>query len=387
MPVFTLDEILNDADYMRLAEPLRALGQNNEETARLEEAFLDVLGFFEEKDRLPNEHNIGDFEEQSLAVKFQAILSDPKAITDLKYLDIFGLLPVVVDEPKITIDDILGDEMFADSSDIFSLKHVRSSDDIDKADFVATKKPCRNFKDYEPLFDAVAADLESGLRKTKRFKNEQEIEVGHFFIQKGTVIYVAEKGEVEIKNGKKNCRLRLIYGNGSEGNHLLRSLSREMYKDKTGRRVTEPKTGPLFEDAETENQTGTIYVLKSLSTDPNFTQYDGFFHKIGVTSGDVQRRISGAKDDPTFLLAPVEVVASYKLIGINRNKLEQLLHKFFEAARANVEIPDRFSKIVRPQEWFFVASPTIHRAVQLIQSADLHNWTYDVTDAQIIKKK
>jgi hypothetical protein len=53
-------------------------------------------------------------------------------------------------------------------------------------------------------------------------------------------------------------------------------------------------------------------------------------HKIGVTGGKVEKRIANAKVDPTYLLADVKVVATYPLYGIDRNKLEKLIHRFLK---------------------------------------------------------
>jgi hypothetical protein len=56
-------------------------------------------------------------------------------------------------------------------------------------------------------------------------------------------------------------------------------------------------------------------------------------HKIGVTGGNVERRIANAKLDPTFFMADVEIVTTYKLSNINRTKLENLIHRIFDSVR------------------------------------------------------
>src|ERR1041384_207798 len=108
-------------------------------------------------------------------------------------------------------------------------------------------------------------------RKAIPFANEQEISAGEFFILNGVLVYVAGVGETHIRNGKKNARLRLIFDNGTEGNNLLRSLATELYKDPNGRRVTTTDMGPLFTNAPAtaDTATGMIYVVKSLSSDPD----------------------------------------------------------------------------------------------------------------------
>ncbi|WP_416361575.1 GIY-YIG nuclease family protein [Leisingera sp.] len=68
-------------------------------------------------------------------------------------------------------------------------------------------------------------------------------------------------------------------------------------------------------------------------------------HKIGVTSQDVRRRVADARNDATFLLADVDIVATYELPNLSRMKIEDLLHRFFDAARlSGLTITDRFGK-------------------------------------------
>ena len=70
-------------------------------------------------------------------------------------------------------------------------------------------------------------------------------------------------------------------------------------------------------------------MLRSTSDLPFVSEHRELIHKIGVTSGSVQERIARAKHDPTFLMADVEEIATYKLYNINRGKLEHLIHRIF----------------------------------------------------------
>lgn len=158
----------------------------------------------------------------------------------------------------------------------------------------------------------------------------------------------------------------MIYDNGTESDLLLRSLQRALNKDKSSRRITAASLGPLFSDKEEENDlpSGTIYILRSKSDHPFVAQNREVLHKIGVTGGEVSSRIAQAEKDPTFLLAGVEVVATFKLSNINRNRMERLLHKFFAAARLDSELKDRFGFQVEPREWFLVPLGVIQEAIQ-----------------------
>lgn len=386
MAQYSLDDILGDPEFLQYATDLTKLEKSNPDQARLEDAFVQVLAFYEAGKRMPDP-TADSFEERSLAARYSSIVEDMAKIELVRHLDHLSVLPKQISEDApeaFSLDDMLNDEMFDDGGSIFELINVKPKAEIEQADFKAGRKPCLDFENFQPLFDKIAEELNTGVRKSIRFKNEQEIEVGHFFIYRGAMVYVAEKGEETIKNGKKNARLRIIFDNGSEGNHLLRSLARELYKDPHGRRITQAEAGGLFEEVESENQTGTIYVLKSTSDNPSVRQYDGFLHKIGVTSGAVEKRIANAENDATFLLGRVEIVATYDLVNINRHKLEKMLHTFFVEAKADIEIQDRFGKPVSPREWFFVTIDAVNDAIQAIQSGTISTKRYSVNSACVV---
>jgi hypothetical protein len=179
----------------------------------------------------------------------------------------------------------------------------------------------------------------------------------------------------------------VIFDNGTESNNLLRSFQRALYKDETGRRITEPDAGPLFEEPTNPEGTesGTIYVLRSLSDHPQIVEHREVIHKIGVTGGNVEGRIANARLDPTFLLADVEVVATYKLSDINRSKLENLLHCFFAAAQLDLQIADRFGNPVKPREWFLAPLPVIDDVVRRIRDLSIVDFEYDPETASLRK--
>jgi hypothetical protein len=148
--------------------------------------------------------------------------------------------------------------------------------------------------------------------------------------------------------GRTDARLRVIFDNGTESNMLMRSLQRALNKDEAGRRITDPVAGPLFagERSDGDQASGTIYVLRSKSDHPIVSANRDLVHKIGVTNMSVEQRIAGARLQPTFMMADVEVVATYELFNISRSKLENLI----DAARLDIEIKDRFGQPVVPRE-------------------------------------
>jgi hypothetical protein len=100
-------------------------------------------------------------------------------------------------------------------------------------------------------------------------------------------------------------------------------------------------------------------------------------HKIGVTNMSVEKRIAGARLQPTFLMADVELVATYELYNINHTKLENLIHRIFEPARLEIEIMDRFGRPFVPREWFLVPIFVIDEAIEKIKGGTISGFAYD----------
>lgn len=144
--------------------------------------------------------------------------------------------------------------------------------------------------------------------------------------------------------------------------------------------------GPLFGDTTEPDdlESGTIYVLRSQSSHPFVAQHRELIHKIGVTGGKVETRLAGADKDATYLLADVEVVATYKLHNLNRTRLENIIHRIFSTAQIDVTIEDRFGQPVKPREWFLVPLHVIDEAVQRIRDGSIAQVTYDPKAAQLV---
>ncbi|MCY4239112.1 MAG: GIY-YIG nuclease family protein [Rhodospirillaceae bacterium] len=165
----------------------------------------------------------------------------------------------------------------------------------------------------------------------------------------------------------------------------MTSLQRALQKDERGRRVSDSSAGPLFSGNVDEDDaaSGIIYVLRSRSDHLTVKEHREVLHKIGVTGGSVEKRIANATHDATFLLADVEIVATYELFNINRTKIEKLIHKFFDAARLEIEIRDRFGNPVVPREWFLIPLFAIDEAVEKIKDGSITDYEYDPSSAKL----
>ncbi len=374
--------------------PLK-VGSHTPREERIIAGFQDILRFYQANGRAPQHGEQRDIFERLYAVRLDQLRKLPEAQALLAGFDTPGLLAGAVasttvdnlDEDALLAELGVSEEAEADADDITVLRHVRSRAEKRAVEDIADRMPCRDFQKFQPLFERVERELKAGVRQTRRFGRDASIATGNFFILGGQLAYVAEMDkQYRTPNGETNARMRVIFSNGTESDLLLRSLQRALYKDDTGRRLTDPEMGPLFGDEKEPDdiETGTIYVLRSLSEHPFVAANRAVLHKIGVTGGKVETRIANAEKDATYLLAKVEVVATYKLHNLNRTKLEDVFHRLFGAAQLDLTIEDRFGHPVKPREWFLVPLHVIDEAVQLIRNGSITSVVYDPKTARLI---
>ena len=389
-----LDELRDElADF---AQPEKPVGRSPREE-RVIAGFEDIQRFVEQHGQAPRHGEDRDIFERLYAVRLDRLRALKECRVLLTPLDHQSLLDTGDHATASRADDLDIDDLAAELAgaagepNITQLRHVRTSADKRVADEIAERDKCEDFDRFEPLFAAVQRDLDVGVRTTRPFVRDAgllkaDITEGQFFILGGQIAYVGEVGETfRAPNGEADARLRVVYSNGTESNLLRRSLQRALYKDEAGRRITEPVAGPLFaEDSGDDDQaSGTIYVLRSKSDHPLVVANREVLHKIGVTGGDVSRRIGAAKLDPTFLMADVEIVATYNLFNVNRARLENVIHRIFDPARLDIEVKDRFGNPVIPREWFLVPLFAINEAVAKIMDGTITSFVYDPSTARL----
>ncbi|SHF24165.1 T5orf172 domain-containing protein [Litoreibacter ascidiaceicola] len=360
---------------------------------RIIAGFEDIQRFVDTAGHPPRHGADYDIFERLYAVRLERLAANVEYRALLEEMDRQGILCGAApagaeDDDDIDLDALASDlEDLEDAAhDITDLRHVRPVAEKRAAEEVANREACADFDKFKPLFEQVQAELDAGVRATRPFELKAEIQVGSMFIVSGQKAYVAEMGEVYLNaQSRTDARLRVIFDNGTESNLLMRSLQRALHKDDASRRITDPNAGPLFSDATVDGDeaSGIIYVLRSKSDLPVVAHNRDLLHKIGVTGGSVKTRISTAKLDPTFLMADVEIVTTYELYNINRVKLENLLHRIFEAARLDIEIKDRFGHPVTPREWFLVPLFAIDEAVERIRDGTIKGVAYDPSTASL----
>lgn len=380
---FSLDEILADDPLGLLSEPKVRTKSLNEDD-RLVGSFEEINAFIQNYGHEPQKST--NMSERTLFSRLQGIRENPEKIAALKPYDRFNILQEVEIN---SIDDILNDDAFGllggdDSDDIFTLKHIPKQKETTMPDYVASRKPCKEFDKYEHLFVKIQEELKTGIRKVVKFQNEQQIKKGYYFILKGVLLYVADVGEPIKTGGKTNARLKLIFENGTESDMLLRSLSAELYKH--GKRVSEydeTNLEGLYEVNEKDEKSGYIYILESKSEDEKIASIKNLY-KIGYSTIPVKERIKNAATEPTYLMAQVRIISVYETYNMNTQKFEQLIHRFFGKVCLNIDIYGNDGKRYTPREWFIAPLNVIEQAIEFIITGEIVNYRYDEKNEELV---
>ena len=366
---------------------------------RIIAGFEDIQRFVTEHGRLPQHGEDRDIFERLYAVRLERLRNMADARELLATVDQSGILDgaASVAQSPANLDDAgllseLGIGAGADD-DITRLRHVTSRAEKRAAEEIANREKCEDYETFKPLLDRAQADLKVGTKQAKVLGQTEvtlaEIQPGNFFIVGGQMAYIAASTEEFVTQYERNDRrVRVIYDNGTEASMLSRSFQKALYRDETARRITEQSAGPLFGNvAEPDDlESGTIYVLRSKSVHPYVEEHRELIHKIGVTGQPVASRIANARNDPTFLLADVDIVAEYRLYNINRTKLEGLIHRALGPARLDLSAGDRFGKTVQPREWFLVPLSAIDELVSKISDGSVIEYRYDPQHARFVSE-
>jgi hypothetical protein len=363
---------------------------------RIIAGFEEIQRFVEKHGRTPWHGEDRDIFERLYAVRLDRLRDLDECRAVLEPLDHQGLLTRELAMSNSEPDDLDDDELLAQlgvevgqPAEITELRHVRPAAEKRMAEEIANRQKCEDFDRFKPLFAQVQNDIGAGLRQTRRFERKSEIAPSRFYILGGQKAFVAAMEEPFTNDqGKIDARLRVIFDNGTESNLLMRSFQKALQQDPAGRRIIEPAAGPLFSDQNEEGDeaSGIVYVLRSKSNHPVVAAHRDLLHKIGVTGGDVARRIANARLDPTFLMADVEIIATYELYNINRGRLENLIHRIFDRSRLDIEIKDRFGQPVVPREWFLVPLFVVNEAVEKIRDGTITGYIYDPKIASLTRE-
>jgi len=396
-----LDDIFNN-DPLGLLNVKAKSSSNITADERLVNSFEEINQFISENDRepTPDASNISEYQ---LYSRLKSLRDDEGKKEALKDYDVHGLLNIEKKEIN-SIDDIFNDDFFdiidTEDSNLFDFKHTPKPDERAAADFIARRKPCKNFDEYEERFKAVQSDLASGKRKLIPFK-ETLLKPDNFYVNNGVLLFLESvdfegrqwsRGENEDNRMRefKDGRTRTIFENGTESELYFRSLAKSLINN--GKAISKPVDDiheefiEKFSDITEEDEaSGYIYILKSLSKDPQITSTEHLY-KIGYSKHPVPQRIKNAENEPTYLMAPVELVSAFKCFNMNTQKFEQLIHNFFGNTCLEVDVFDSNGKRHTPREWFIVPLGIIEKSISLLISGEIVNYRYDSINQLIYKK-
>lgn len=362
---------------------------------RLIDSFNEINNFIDLNGREPEEST--DINERKLFSRLSALKKDFDKATILKEFDKHHLLENVKEIQ--TVEDILANDILGiiddDPENIFNLKNIPLKKN--QTDFVARRKPCKNFKKYENNFKKIQNEIKTGKRKLILFR-EAHLQEGRYYILDGILSYL-EKIEKEIikefndksqgKRKRRDPRIRCIFENGLESNMYLRSFQKELYNN--GRTVidTNEETLEIFNQnlgqvTGADKITGYVYILSSLSEDPRIKSLENLY-KIGYCTTTVEERIKNAENDPTFLMAPVKIISSYKVFNLSPKKIEDIIHYFFRERCLEIKVTDNSRLNRNPKEWYVAPLGIIEQSIQLIINNEISKYRYDFENNEIVK--
>ncbi|NMN67880.1 T5orf172 domain-containing protein [Candidatus Pelagibacter ubique] len=361
---------------------------------RLKVSFEEINKFIDENEREPEESI--DISERKLFSRLKELKKDFGKASILKDLDRHNLLENV--KENITVDDILSNDVLGllddDPVNIFDLKNIPKNKN--KTDFVARRKPCENFKDYENNFKTMQKEIKEGKRKLITHK-EHHLKEGRYFVLDGILLFLEKIEDPIVKEfndktqGKRkrlDPRIRCIFENGLESNMYLRSLGKELYNN--GSTVIQSNDEALDEFTkgfngitDKDNATGHIYVLSSLSKKAEINSIRDLY-KIGYCTTSIETRIENAENETTFLMAPVKIMSAYKTFNLDPQKFESIIHNFFSERCLDVKIADKKGNYKMPKEWYIVSLNIIDEIIQLTINNQIHNYKFDHLSNKIL---
>jgi hypothetical protein len=391
-----LKEIFEDDPLgLLVIKPTNSPGRNEDE--RLVASFQEINLFFEQNNREPELG--GGIQEHQLYSRLKSIRENPLKMEMLKVHDIYGLLDYTPKEVT-SLDDVLNDDILGilgdDDTGLFDLKHVTKFKERESTDFVAQRKPCRDFNNYELKFKQIQSELKSGKRKLIDFKLDN-LRENCYYVHNGILLFV-EKINITRKEHYKpdgtrvreDGRTRCIFENGTESNMLKRSIEKILYLNgkvvSENADITNEEFFEKFSNVNNEDmEAGFIYILKSKSDKQEIKEINNLF-KIGFSKVSVEERIKNASQEPTYLMADVKIVMAYKCYNMNPHKLEQLVHGFFGRSCLNIDVFDINGNRHTPREWFIAPLYIIEQAIHYIIAGAIVKYRYDDVNEEIVER-
>lgn len=374
----TLKAMIAEDDLGLLTLPAKRQAMTKDE--RLVASFGEIKEFVSRHGRTPDKE-ADDVTEMMLAHRLGSMSGSDEQRELLAPYDDLGILEPP--KPPESLEEAVAEDSLglleAPEEDIHTLRYVPKPSA--QPEEIARRRPCEDFARFEPLFKACHEELRSGARRLIKFRDEQAVREGAFYVLNGVLVLVAEEGERKVEHGRPNARLRCVFENATEADLLLRSFASRLYR--FGKTVTEPEEKTRLEvEEQLGGESGFVYVARSLSEDPEVRAIPDLY-KIGFTTGSAEERVADAIGSATFLDAPVELVDTFELPRSIAGKVEALLHRFFAAAQVDAWFEREGLPVADAREWFSVPREVIAEAMVLIRSEGIKNHEYDPDERRI----
>ncbi len=362
--------------------------QNMTADDRLLESFEEIKIFYHNHGHVPH-INSSDMKEKLLAARLKGLRQDKNKKAMLTEKDPDSILEDDMEAPKDfkELEKNFG-SLFKGAKDLFNVSSLPNNGRVKRTvenDYEVTRREqCPNFdSDYKDAFNSIRINLENGQLKTVKFVDIDQMQPGGYYVYKSELCYVVSFDEVEQKAGYSQQRITVVFENKTMSHMYRRSLAQRLYED-SGFAVVDKDA---LEQQKLEAKiTGHIYILRSKSMDDKIATIKDLY-KIGMVENEsVASRIANAKNEPTYLMADVEVVNTYRVEGFNTQKLENLIHKFFGGSQLEVEIIGSDGKPYHPREWYCVPYEVIDQTIHLISSGEIINYYYDQSKQKLVKK-
>lgn len=387
-----LDKIFADDEFGLFSNIKTTTNKSADD--RLVESFMEIVDFYKKNDKepVPNKKNVYEYK---LFSRLKNLRENKDKSLSLQKYDEHNLLASAKKDIN-SFDDIFNDDMFnillKDDEGLFDIKNIKDKKKYNETDFVARRKPCKDFDKYQQMFKDIHKDLKVGRRKLIPYKEKQLNDEGRFFVHNGMVLFLEKINDfAKDKFHKDDGRTRIIFENGTESNMKLRSLGKNLLKNGKAissdiKRYNEEFLKSFNNISKDDVESGYIYVLKSKSLKSDISSIKNLY-KIGYTTTHINQRIKNAKNDPTYLMADVDIIGLWTCLNMNTQKFEDILHIFFGKCRLDIDVFDKKGIHHRPREWFIVPIDIINEAIEMINSGSIINHEYDYKSERIVIKK
>ena len=251
----------------------------------------------------------------------------------------------------------------------------------EKPDYVAQRKLCEDFAQFKSLFAQVHQELKAGKRQLVRISKTTNMQAGHFYIVDGQMVLLERVGETKVGTSRApDARTRCIYENGTESDIFLQTLRKNVVASGYAITETQEETEEKFfhsEDVKSGDQvTGYIYVLRSKSENPEIKNIKNLY-KIGFSTNRVEERVANAEHEPTYLMAPVEIVSTYKIVNMHSQKFEDLVHQVLAEVNFRFKVADDKGEMHEATEWYVVPLEIIDSIIQKIMNGTIIYFSYN----------